>query len=142
MRPLAICLPALCSSVGRFADTQERACCNTVLEGVEMKILAIDTVLPEATPEKIKENFLKEVNHTMNMYLADVVREIYFRQDRSGTVLMLEAPSLEDARAMLDKLPMVKAGLINFELIPLGPFVPLALLLDEDIDRAAEAPTQ
>ena len=109
-----------------------------------MKILAIDKVLPEAAPEIIKANFMKEVNHTIKMYLADVVREIYFRQDRSGTVLMLEAPTLEDARAMIDKLPMVQAGQISFDLIPLGPFVPLALLLDEELekDSASEAPTQ
>lgn len=101
-----------------------------------MKILAIDKVLPEATPDKVKDTFMKEVNHTVKMYLADVVREMYFRQDRSGTILVLEAPSMEDARSLIDRMPMVQAGLIDFELIPLGPFVPLALLLDE------EAPTQ
>lgn len=97
-----------------------------------MKIIAIDKVQPDATPEKVKENFMKEVNHTVKMYLADVVREMYFRQDRSGTVLVLEAPSVEDARSLIDKMPMVQAGLIDFDLIPLGPFVPLALLLDEE----------
>ena len=109
-----------------------------------MKILAIDKVLPEATPEKVKENFMKDVNHTVKMYLADVVREIYFRQDRSGTIMMLEAPTLDDARAMIDKLPMVQAGLIAFDLIPLGPYVPLALLLDEEVGQgaASDAPTQ
>ena len=98
-----------------------------------MKILAIDKVLPEATPDKVKDTFMKEVNHTVKMYLADVVREMYFRQDRSGTILVLEAPSMEDARSLIDRMPMVQAGLIDFELIPLGPFVPLALLLDEEV---------
>ncbi|SIO32072.1 YciI family protein [Halodesulfovibrio marinisediminis] len=97
-----------------------------------MKILAIDKVMPDATPDKVKETFMKEVNHTVKMYLADVVREMYFRQDRSGTVLVLEAPSMEEARNLIDKMPLVQAGLIDFDLIPLGPFVPLALLLDEE----------
>lgn len=101
-----------------------------------MKIIAIDKVQPDATPDKIKETFMNEVNHTVKMYLADVVREMYFRQDRSGTVLILEAPSVEDARGLINKMPMVQAGLIDYDLIPVGPFVPLALLLDE------EAPTQ
>ncbi|WP_290918941.1 hypothetical protein [Halodesulfovibrio sp.] len=101
-----------------------------------MKILAIDKVMPDATPDKVKETFMDEVNYTVKMYLADVVREMYFRQDRSGTILMLEAPSLEEARGLINKMPMVQAGLIDYELIPVGPFVPLALLLDE------ETPTQ
>lgn len=101
-----------------------------------MKILAIDKVMPDATPDKVKETFMDEVNYTVKMYLADVVREMYFRQDRSGTILMLEAPSLEEARGLINNMPMVQAGLIDYELIPVGPFVPLALLLDE------ETPTQ
>lgn len=107
-----------------------------------MKILALDKVLPGATPDKVKENFMKDVNHTIKMYLADVVRDMYFRQDRSGTVLMLEAPSVEDARTLIDRMPMVQAGLIDFDLIPIGPFVPLALLLDEEMDNESNIPPQ
>ncbi len=97
-----------------------------------MKILALDKVLESATAEGIKASFMKEVDQTVKLYLADVVREIYFRQDRSGTVLVLEAASLEEARKMVDTLPLVKAKMIDFDLIPLGPFMPLALLLDEE----------
>lgn len=103
-----------------------------------MKILAIDKVLESATPEGIKANFMKEVDQTVKLYLADVVREIYFRQDRSGTVLVLEAPSLEDARKMIETLPLVREKMIDFELIPLGPFMPLALLLEDDQPKTSE----
>ncbi|GFM37272.1 hypothetical protein [Desulfovibrio psychrotolerans] len=102
-----------------------------------MKILAIDKVLESATPEGIKTNFMKEVDQTVKLYLADVVREIYFRQDRSGTVLVLEAPSLEDARKMIETLPLVREKMIDFDLIPLGPFMPLALLLENDQPKAS-----
>jgi len=102
-----------------------------------VKILAIDKVLDTATPEGVKSNFMKEVNQTVKLYLADVVREIYFRQDRSGTVLVMEAQTLEDARKMIETLPLVKSGMIDFDLIPLGPFMPLALLLDDEQDEQA-----
>ncbi|GFM34493.1 hypothetical protein LN040_05340 [Desulfovibrio subterraneus] len=102
-----------------------------------MKILALDRVLETATPEGIKGNFMKEVNQMVKLYLADVVREIYFRQDRSGTVLIMEAATLEDARNMIDTLPLVKSKMIDFDLIPLGPFMPLALLLDEEEEAPA-----
>ena len=96
-----------------------------------MKILAIDKVREDATPDVIRANFLKEVAHTIKMYLADVVREVYFRQDRSGTVMVLEAPSMEEAQSLINTLPLVKQGQIEFELIPLGPYVPLGLLVEE-----------
>lgn len=98
-----------------------------------MKILAIDRVCEEASPERIKSLFLKEINRCIQLYLADFVREIYFRQDRSGTVLVLEAASLEEAQGLLEKMPLVAAGQIAFDLIPLGPYMPLGLLLDSVI---------
>lgn len=101
-----------------------------------MKILAIDKVLPEATPEKLGAIFMDEVKQIVKMHLADVVREVYFRQDRSGIVLMLECPSLDEARGMIDTLPLVKEKLIDFDLIPLGPFMPLALLLEGPAEAA------
>lgn len=96
-----------------------------------MKVLAIDTVLPDANAESIRTHFMREVHQLVKLYLADAVREIYFRQDRSGVVLVLEVPGLDEARSLLNTLPLVQEKLIAFELIPLGPFMPLALLLDE-----------
>jgi hypothetical protein len=101
-----------------------------------MKVLAIDKVSPDATPERVRELFMKEVHQTIKMYLADVVREIYFREDRSGTVMMLEVPSMEEVRKIVDTLPMVRDGLLEYDLIPLGPFMPLALLVSDDEQAA------
>lgn len=97
-----------------------------------MKILALDKVTADATPERIRELFMKEVVHTVKLYLADVVREIYFREDRSGTVMVLEVPSMEEAQSLIGTLPLVKEKVLEYDLIPLGPFMPLALLLDEE----------
>ncbi|AAS96893.1 hypothetical protein [Nitratidesulfovibrio vulgaris] len=104
-----------------------------------MKILAIDKVRDKATPERIRELFLKEISQCVRLYLADVVREMYFRQDRSGTVLVLEAPSVDDARAMLRELPLVREKQVEFDLIPLGPYVPLGLLLQDEEETPAQA---
>ena len=58
----------------------------------------------------------------------DVIREIYFRADQSCAVLMLECDDLEQARRRLSELPLVAAGLIQFELIPLRPYPGFARL--------------
>lgn len=102
-----------------------------------MKILALDKVRESATPERIRELFLMEIFKCVRLYLDDVVREMYFRQDRSGTVLVMEAPSVDEARKHLNSLPLVREGQVEFELIPLGPYIPLGLLLT---DEAVVAP--
>lgn len=93
-----------------------------------MKILAIDKILPGATEEKIYTHIKEEAAKAWEFYEQDIVREWYFRQDRGGVVLMLECDSIEAAKDVIDDLPLVKAGLVDFDLIPLGAFKPLASL--------------
>jgi hypothetical protein len=41
---------------------------------------------------------------------------------RLGVVFVLERDSVEEARQILAELPFVREKLIDFEIIPLGPF--------------------
>lgn len=56
------------------------------------------------------------------LHQADIVREIYFKADRTGAVLLLECSDEDEARSYLDSLPLVQAGLITFDMIPLIPY--------------------
>jgi hypothetical protein len=85
-------------------------------------ILCIDRPLPGATFEKYQPHLQAEVRHTWDSYESGVVRDIYLRQDRPGVAVFLECSSVDEAKAVLAELPLVKAGLIDFELIPLGAF--------------------
>ena len=96
-----------------------------------MKILAIDKILPGATEEKIKIHLKEEAAKAWELYSAGVFREMYFRTDRGGAVLIMECADLEEAKKVLDTLPLVKTGLVDFDLIPLGAFVPLATLFEQ-----------
>ena len=49
------------------------------------------------------------------------IREIFFRSDRPQAVIILETETLEDAQRALAQLPLVRAGLIEFEVIGLRP---------------------
>lgn len=93
-----------------------------------MKILCISTLKPGATPEKINPFLKEESAHAWQSYKQGVVREWYYRADKPGVVLMLECADVAEARRHLDDLPLIKAGLIDFEYIPLGPFLPLESL--------------
>jgi len=93
-----------------------------------MKILAMDTILPGVTLEKIHPYLREEAAAAWKHYTDGMVREIYFRLDHPGAVMVLECESVEEARKMTDELPLVRADLIRFEFIPLGPFLPFAEL--------------
>lgn len=97
-----------------------------------MKILALDKILPGATPEKIYPHLKEEAAKVWELHTQGTIREFYFRQDRPGAVLMLECASVEEDRALIDSLPIVKAGLVDFDLIPLGAFAPLATLFAKE----------
>ncbi len=88
-----------------------------------MKILAIAKVDPQITLEKIQPQLEAEVKHAWKLYKEGTVREMYNCQDRRlGVVFILECSNVDEARKILDELPFVREKLIDFEIIPLGPF--------------------
>ena len=88
-----------------------------------MKILAIAKVDPQTTPDKIKPWLEAEVKHAWKLYKDGPVREMYSCPDRRlGVVFVLECDGTDEAKKSLDELPFVREKLIDFELIPLGPF--------------------
>lgn len=97
-----------------------------------MKIIAIDRILPTATEDKIRDTVMLEAFHTWALYSKEVIREMYFRKDRPGVVLVLECASAQEARQLLNTFPLVKAGVIEFDVIPVGHFVPFATLLSKE----------
>ncbi len=98
-----------------------------------MKILALDKVGDQpASEDEIKELIRAEAKQIWELKRDGLIRETYFRQDRPGTVLVLECESLQEAQELINSLPLVKAGLTEFELMPLGHYAPLDLLLREE----------
>jgi len=97
-----------------------------------MKILAIEKETPSATAEQFKPHLKAEAARVWELYQTGVFREIYFRADQSDAVLILECADVEAARHALDTLPLVKAGLIAFDLIPLRPYPGFARLFAAD----------
>ena len=87
-----------------------------------MKILALEHELPNATAERFQQYAKDEARKVWELVQAGVIRESYFRGDRSEAVLVLECPSVNEAREVLSTLPFVQNKLITFELIPLKAY--------------------
>ncbi len=84
-----------------------------------MKILALESEVPGSTDEQFAPHLAAEAMRAWELHQEGVIRELYFRGDRDEAVLVLECHSLAEARAALATLPLVRAGLIAFELVPL-----------------------
>lgn len=69
----------------------------------------------------------QEAAHIWSLYEQGVARDIWLRTDRLGAVYVLES-TLGRAERLLERQPLARAGLVDFELIPVGAFTPLALL--------------
>lgn len=99
-----------------------------------MKLLCLDIPQPGATPEKYQPYMLDEVRHGWRLLKDGVIRDIYFRQDRMGVAIIAEADSVEEARLALAKFPLAEVGLIDWEIIPLGPFTGWEALFKPSVD--------
>ena len=96
-----------------------------------MKILAMEKETPGVKPEQFAQHLKLEARQVWKLYQDGIIRELYFRQDRSEAVLILECASADEASRALDNLPLVQAGLITFDLIPLLPYPGFSRLFAE-----------
>lgn len=95
-----------------------------------MRIIALEQECPGATPGRFRALAQAEAARAWQLYQEGILRELYFRADRSEAVLILECEDVETARQHLGTLPLVQAGLITFELILLAPYPGFARLFE------------
>jgi muconolactone delta-isomerase len=103
-----------------------------------MKILALEHEVPGTPPEQFKAHLKHEAARVWALTQAGILRETYFRQDRAEAVLVLECADATEAQAVLSTLPLVQAGLITFEVIPLVPYPGLARLFAQTAQADAQ----
>jgi hypothetical protein len=95
------------------------------------KILALGRFTAPPTPEQVKAIFPHEVPDTLKLYLDGKIEQMWARQDQKGPVFLMNLTSVEEARTLLETLPLGKAKLMEFELVELTPLTPLHMLLTE-----------
>jgi hypothetical protein len=95
------------------------------------RILAIGHLTAGTTRAAVLPLMKQEVPDTVRLYLAGKLDQWYSRKDQNGVVFILNCATVEEAHALLEKLPLGQAKLMEFDLIPLGPLSPLNFLLPE-----------
>jgi hypothetical protein len=91
-----------------------------------MKVIAIGSLVQTITPEQLQQIMPKEVPATLKHYLDGTVEQFWFRE-KAGPIFLMNVESLDQAKAELATLPLVVAGLMTYELMPVTPLRPLGL---------------
>jgi muconolactone delta-isomerase len=96
-----------------------------------LKILALGKDMPGVPEAEFPPHLKAEAMRVWELHQAGVIRELYFRSDEPAAVLVMECADVEEAKQALATLPLVKAGLIEFDLIPLRAYPGFARLFAE-----------
>jgi len=92
-------------------------------------VLVIETAKQGVNPQQIMAVIPQEIRATTKLYLEGTIREWYSRGDGKGIVFLLDAHSEDEARAIMETLPLAKEQLMDSQYIPVGPLMPLRALL-------------
>jgi hypothetical protein len=95
------------------------------------KVLAIGSWTGKATPETRPAIMPSEARDTLRLQLAGKIDQWFAKSDGSGAVFLMNVTDPAEAHKLLEDLPLGRAGMMTFELIPIGPLWPLGLLLAE-----------
>lgn len=103
-----------------------------------MMILALEREAPGLTGADFAPHLKAEAARAWELHQAGVIRQLYFNAEDHTAVLLLECASAAEARNRLATLPLVSAGLITFEIIPLAPYPGFARLFENQSETDHE----
>jgi hypothetical protein len=93
------------------------------------EVMVILTAKQGVTRQQIMAVMPAEIRATVKLYLDGKIRQWYSRSDGKGVIFLVDAKAVDDARAVMETLPLAKEQLMDHEYIPVGPLMPLATLI-------------
>ena len=96
------------------------------------KITGVLTILtPKAgvTVEQVMKLMPAEIRATVPLYLEGKIQQWFTRGDGKGVIFLLNCTDVEEAQALMESLPLTKENLMEEQFIPVGPLLPLGILL-------------
>ena len=93
------------------------------------EVLVIQTPKKGVTPQQIMAVIPAEIRATVKLYLDGKIRQWYSRGDGKGVIFLVDAETEDEARAIMETLPLAKEQLLDDEYIPVGPLMPLRALM-------------
>ena len=97
-----------------------------------MQILALSRRNPGVGTQQLAPLQHEEAAAAHRLMVDGVLRSAHMCPERPGSMLVLECAGLDEAQAHLQTLPMVKAGLLSFELSRMLPYTGYSILFRDD----------
>jgi hypothetical protein len=91
-------------------------------------VLVIETPKQGVTPQQVMAIIPEEIRATVKLYLDGKIREWYSRGDGKGVVFLIDAKTEDEARSIMETLPLAKEQLMDHQYIPVRPLMPLRAL--------------
>ena len=92
-------------------------------------VIVIQTAKQGVTPQQVMAVIPAEIRATVKLYLDGKIRQWYSRGDGKGVVFLVDAETEDEARAIMETLPLAKEQLMDHEYVPVGPLMPLRALM-------------
>ena len=99
------------------------------------EVLVILTAKQGVTPQQILPFMPSEIRATVKLYFDGKIRQWYSRGDGKGVVFLVDAKTVDEARAFMETLPLAKEQLMVDVYIPVGPLMPLRALTGPDAQK-------
>ena len=94
-------------------------------------VLVIETPRQGVTRQQIMAVIPDEIQATVKLYLDGKIREWYSRGDGKGVIFLLDVKTEDEARDIVETLPLGKEHLMDPQYIPVGPLMALRALNPE-----------
>jgi hypothetical protein len=93
------------------------------------EVLVIQTPRQGVTFQQVMDVIPAEIRATVKLYLDGKIHQWYSRGDGKGVVFLVDAKTEDEARTIVETLPLAKEQLMDTEYIPVGPLMPLRALM-------------
>ena len=92
-------------------------------------VLVIQTPKQGVAVQQVMAVIPDEIQATVKLYLDGKIRQWYSRGDGKGVIFLVDAKTEDEARAIMETLPLAKEELIDHDYIPVGPLMALRALM-------------
>jgi hypothetical protein len=93
------------------------------------EVIVLMTPRQAVTRQQIMAVMPSEIRETVKLYLDGKIHQWYSRGDGKGVIFLIDAKTEDEARAVMETLPLAIEHLVDHEYIPVGPLMPLMGLI-------------
>ena len=96
------------------------------------EVIVIQAPKQGVTAQQVMAVIPAEIRATVKLYFDGKTRQWYSRGDGQGVIFVVDAKTEDEARALMETLPLAKEQLMDHEYIPVGPLMPLRALIGQE----------